>query len=671
MITLNKQWELLGSAEDTDLGYVGENEVVTLRIQTYDLEYQDWNFVLDVKYSDVNKKIWAVEKKAENGKLVLSMVIKKEHIASSAGPQIQVRATHPDGRVKKSSLLGLKIRGSINAPDVVPSPLPSEFEDYEARIQYLKNEVESDADRAASAALCSPQIGENGNWYVWNSTTGELSDTGVRASGNAEWNFYGQTPCRLSGPSIGSVKLVCSTGECEYRAYSDTVKDMESQSRSYYGGLTEDTSKGYYEFTLSTTATAWYNVYFRMTFKDLEIGRKYKIYVDTSGLQPGSTTATMMYGQFLLAGSTNGTKGETILSPTRITYAGLHEYEFIPATTDVMLEYYPGNVVAELVAGYQFRVRDIYINYADAGNAHTSIFSQSGTFTGELVFTKYIDNLHYVATPACSVYYAEAKSRLFTVNGKLPDENGNIDIPISRLAGRTLVCFGDSITGQFSPPTDYPSMIAQRTGMTVYNLGVSGCRMSYHPDQYYEAFSMTRLAEAIKSGDFAYQETAIGHTVDYIAERVNTLKSIDWSKVDYVTIFYGTNDIQGGVALDDMDNPTSDGAFLSACRYVLQTLWGAYPNLKILLLTPMYRFWDESTDSDNKMFGSHHFSDYVDGLLQVAKDHKVPAVDLYHTLGINWFNRLHYFSSTDGTHPNEAGRELLAEKIVGKLLSEY
>lgn len=671
MIILNNDWTFQITGKDCTIGYAGENDVYTLYIEQMGTEYAGWNFFMDVQRED-EKDIWAVEKETQKDRLLLSIPIRRSYIPNGAILYAQLRASAPDGRVKKSAQMMLSVKGSINTLEMMPTPLPSEFEEYECRILDAKTAAEAAAGRAELAATKSPYIGATGTWYIWNPEAGAWMDTGISASGGNNWTFFSQTPCRVSGSSIGGVKLVSST-ECSYHVYSDTVKDMESQPRSYYGGLSEDKSRGYYEFTLASAATAWYNVYFRMTMTGLEVGKQYKIYIDTTGLEPGSTTSTMLFGQFLIASVVNGAKGDTILGSTRISSAGLHGYTFTPATTDVMLEYYPGNVTQELVAGYQFRIRDLYVNYADAESTHTAIFNSSGTFTGEKAFLEYTDGLHYEATPACSVYYKEAKSRLFTVNGQTPDENGNVEIPKSKLAGKTLVCFGDSITGNFSPPVDYPSVIARLTGMTVYNLGLGGCRMSKHPDQYYDSFSMYRLADAIHTKDFSLQEAAVGHTFDYVSKRVDDLKNMDWPKVDYVTIFYGTNDIQGSVALDNSSNLYDTTTYLGAARYSLEKLWNSYPNLKILLLTPMYRYWDDTqTDSDEKTFaGGKHFYEFGEGLLQVAKEYKVPALDLYETLGINKFNRTHYFPPTDGTHPNDIGRELLGNKVAAKLLGEY
>ena len=655
MIILEEDWAFTVSKEDCCIGYAGENQIHMLCIQKMGTDYTDWNFVLDVQQG-YERNIWAVEKRIEDGKLLLAVPIKREYIARSGNVIVQLRATAPNGRVKKSAQLSLSVSSSINAPDVLPEVLPSEFEEYELRILDARTATENAADTAKISAKECASILE------------EVKDYNT-------WQEFGQTPCKLSVSKLDKVKLKAPSGSCAYHVYSDTIKDMDSQERKYYGGITEDASKGYYEFTLTTAATAWYNVYVRMIFTGLEVSKTYKIYVDTTGLQPGSTTATMLYGQFLLAASNGGAKGDTILAPTRISSAGLHGYNFVPTTADVMLEYYPGNVAAELVKGYQWRINDIYVNRDGAEDAHTPIYDKQGTFSGEVILADAVSGLHYEAVPPCAVWYSQVERYIQTIDGVAADEDGNIVLPknpVSRLEGKTLVCFGDSITGMFAAPTDYPSVIAKLTGMTVYNVGMEGCRMSRHPDQYYDAFCMYRLAGAVTSGDYSLQEAAVGHTASYAAMRVRTLKIIDWAKVDYVTIFYGTNDIQGGVSLDNTNTPKDTTTYLGAARYALETLWGAYPHLKILLLTPIYRYWnDADIDSDEKLFGSRHFYAFGDALIEFAQDYKTPAVDLYRTLGFNKFTRGYYFPASDGTHPNELGRELIGSKIAAKLLSEF
>lgn len=223
MIILNKNWTFSVKGEDTVLGYVGENQVHTIQIQVFGTEYWTWNIVLETVQNE-KRNIWAVEKTLENGNLRLSIPIKKEYGLQNGTILAQLRASAPDGRVKKSAKLGFSVKNSINAPDVLPSPLPSEFTDYEMRIMNAKSAVETDADRAARAARCSPQIGENGNWYVWDDSIEGLHNTGVAASGagmsREEIKEYVES---LLG--IGKAPGVDANGTLVFR----TTPDMDSR----------------------------------------------------------------------------------------------------------------------------------------------------------------------------------------------------------------------------------------------------------------------------------------------------------------------------------------------------------------------------------------------------------------------------------------------------------
>lgn len=661
MIILNDNWTFTAEPEDLRLGYVGENKVYTLLLQINGTTFADWSFFMDVH---INNRIdvWAVNSEEKDGNLLLTIPILQSYISNGRHVRAQLRANASDGRIKKSEQISLYVKKSVNAPLEI-SLLPSEFEVYENRIISARSEAET----AATAAIKSEQAAMDAVAQC------ERILEDVKASDT--WREFGMTPCRFNIEKFGEIKLK-SDRTCSYHVYSDTIKDMESQERKYYGNILEDTSRGYYEFTLGSKATAWYSVYFKMILSNLEIGKTYKIYIDTTGLQPGSTSATMMYGQFLLAESVSGNKGNQIMAPTRISSAGLHDYEFVPTTSDIILEYYPGNIVEELVAGYTFRLRDLYVNYADASSEHTSIYDKRGTFTNEITLVDILSPpVHFESDPPCSVWYSRPVSNVFTINGHSPNSDGNVvlpDPPISRLHDKTLVCFGDSITGMFSPPTDYPSVISQLTGMTIYNVGMEGCRMSHHPSQYYDSFSMYQLAKSIVANDYTLQEAAVGHVGSYAPERINTLKTINWTNVDFVTVMYGTNDVQGGVSLDNIEDPKDITTYLGAARFSLETLWRRYPHLQVLLLTPIYRYWnEEQIDSDEKMFGNKHFYEFGEALTKLAKCYKTPVLDLYYELGINKFNRTHYFPDNDGTHPNESGRRMIGSKITGYLLSAY
>jgi lysophospholipase L1-like esterase len=240
------------------------------------------------------------------------------------------------------------------------------------------------------------------------------------------------------------------------------------------------------------------------------------------------------------------------------------------------------------------------------------------------------------------------------------------------LAGKQIVNFGDSIFGGARPPQDISTILAELTGAIVYNCGFGGCRMSYHPQTNFDAFSMTKLSDAITTRNFTLQDNALTDTTgggvpDYFADGLATLKSVDFTKVDIVTIAYGTND-WNGVALDDGTTRSVAGAL----RYSVETILATYPHIKIFVCCPTYRFWMDASgnfveDSDTKPGGwGYTIPQLCDKEREVAEELHLPFIDNYN-IGINKFNRSHYFPAADGTHQNINGRRLIAEHIANEL----
>lgn len=244
------------------------------------------------------------------------------------------------------------------------------------------------------------------------------------------------------------------------------------------------------------------------------------------------------------------------------------------------------------------------------------------------------------------------------------------------LKGKTIVNFGDSIFGKARPPEDISTHLANCTGATVHNCGFGGCRMATHSLPNYAPFSMFALSNAITSGDFSAQEAAVSATSgevvsSYFADALALLKSIDFSKVDIITIAYGTNDFAAEIALDNESNLYDTSKYGGALRYSIETILSAFPNIRIFLCSQIYRFWMAdgvfSEDSDSRTYGGQKLTDFVAKTKEIANEYHLPFIDNYYELGLNKFNRTVYFPATDGTHPNNTGRELIAKHIAHKL----
>lgn len=318
--------------------------------------------------------------------------------------------------------------------------------------------------------------------------------------------------------------------------------------------------------------------------------------------------------------------------------------------------------------GYSKTVIGIFFEYSNSGRLYLSNFqleeakheTEYEEYHGEVlefdsetaepvVFQSFVgDNYIFSDSSATTVtYYEPAKSIK---------------------AGKTLVCLGDSITGNYDAPTDYPSLIEAITGMNIVNGGVGSTRMSLHTDEYRKHLSFCSLADAIASGDFTNQITAANNiSIKNVYGHMVNLDMVDWNDVDYLTVFFGTNDWTGEVSLDNAENAYDTSTYLGAFRYGYEKIMSVYPHIKVVVVTPMYRHFD-SADSDTQTYAGKYLYEFGDALIDECKKYKIPFIDMYRISGVNKFTKLHYIE--DGTHPTENGRRNIANIIAGKLISE-
>lgn len=256
---------------------------------------------------------------------------------------------------------------------------------------------------------------------------------------------------------------------------------------------------------------------------------------------------------------------------------------------------------------------------------------------------------------------------------KVTEENLDFEVSSKPMDGKTVVCFGDSLFGMYRGADSAPAFIAESTGATVYNVGFGGCRMSVHPTSGFSAFSMWALAKAIAEDVWTTQDAQASSGSAYFPEQLALLKSIDFSKVDYIVIHYGTNDFAAGSAIQ-IDNANDHDDYNTLCgalRYSVEKLLGKYPQLKIFVSLPVFRFWTESgvtTYSDTYLKHGKKLTEFVEALRSTASEYNLPVIDGYYGLGINKANASTFLS--DGTHHNAVGRQRFGEYIGSNLISQ-
>ena len=240
--------------------------------------------------------------------------------------------------------------------------------------------------------------------------------------------------------------------------------------------------------------------------------------------------------------------------------------------------------------------------------------------------------------------------------------------------GKKVICLGDSITEN----GDYPVRLATLTGATVTNCGFGGSRLAFSTGDY-AYLSFHKLADYISTGDYSDLTAACARlagspTFDDNIAIAARLAAVDWSTVDYIVAAYGTNDYGSPDVPLGTTTDTTGATFKGAINYAVNKICTAYPNIKILFVSPIWRSRYNSGDgNDSDVYANsrgNYLLDFVDAMKQMAELNKMPCIDMYRTSGINKYNGATLLS--DGLHPVAGvGYQRIAEKIAAGLVANW
>ena len=208
---------------------------------------------------------------------------------------------------------------------------------------------------------------------------------------------------------------------------------------------------------------------------------------------------------------------------------------------------------------------------------------------------------------------------------------------------RQIDIVGDSITygmGASTPSKDYVSVLEKEIRIPIKNDGVSSA--------------------TIQNGSNNDQISFINH-----------VKKIDFSKSDIVIVFGGTNDFAQSLPVGKSTDAT-DKSLIGALKTVINQIKKSNPNALVLIIPPMWRarindsskFVDINTVPNS---AGVLFKEYFNAVVKIAKDYKIPYLDLFNNSEINQKNYKDYLA--DGLHPNDKGHLWLANKVHNFILN--
>ncbi len=196
--------------------------------------------------------------------------------------------------------------------------------------------------------------------------------------------------------------------------------------------------------------------------------------------------------------------------------------------------------------------------------------------------------------------------------------------------GKKWVCVGDSLTEVNSKTTKhYFDYVADATGITTVNFGVSGTGYKRHEDD-----------------DIAFYQ------------RVQTIPT----DADIVTIFGSFNDLTLIASLGD---PTDTGtSTLCGCiNTTIDNIIARIPDVSLGIVSPTP--WETARPTLN---GNSNADLYTDALRKICMIRSIPFLDLFHCSNLRpWTQegREACYSKDDGygVHPDETGHKLIAPRF--------
>lgn len=208
------------------------------------------------------------------------------------------------------------------------------------------------------------------------------------------------------------------------------------------------------------------------------------------------------------------------------------------------------------------------------------------------------------------------------------------------LKGTKINFLGDSITegaGTSSPDRMFTMLIEREYGAICQNYGIGGTRI-------------------------ARQKTPTEEKWD--RDFISRVPEMD-NDADIVVVFGGTNDFGHGDAPLGTMNDRTPYTFYGALHCLYTALVEKYPDVPVVILTPLHRWNEDCPKGDNKPEPVGTLKEYVNIIREVAEYYSLPVLDLFKESGLQpKIPVIQQKYVPDGLHPNDDGNAILAHKIA-------
>ena len=234
-----------------------------------------------------------------------------------------------------------------------------------------------------------------------------------------------------------------------------------------------------------------------------------------------------------------------------------------------------------------------------------------------------------------------------------------------------ILCLGNNPFTDDRSEHGLANLIAAKTGATVYDGAFPDSSSAYQNFPLVESFpwdhfNLPSITNCLLAEDFSTLNSAYNYVENQDVYRagIDALESVDMNTIDAIIIMYDSTDYNIGTPCTNTDVPDDVTAFTGGLSFFLEIVQQYWPHIRVFVMTPTYA---QYIDADGKLY-SGTTKDAGNGALPFYVQNEIDAVvgcgysiiDNYYGT-INEDNYSEYM--IDHMHYNDAGRELLADRI--------
>lgn len=221
--------------EERFIGFAGDNLARKIEFILCGITQADAVYRLYLTFDDGTVNYFSLPFEVEDEGVVLTWNVEKKHIFKSGNVRAQIKAFSNRGVAYHTSSDTFFVGDSAEFADSITES-NTEFLEYEEKLNSLMQSINE-------VCVLMPYVGDNGNWYIYDSATGMYTDSGKPSVGRADSQEIADgavTSEKLARGVIDTEELFSYNMRNRYLSLPVFVKNIAGAlPENYYNTLTE------------------------------------------------------------------------------------------------------------------------------------------------------------------------------------------------------------------------------------------------------------------------------------------------------------------------------------------------------------------------------------------------------------------------------------------------